>query len=165
MAKISDFNPNAVVVVRKRQGLKIGGRLYEQGQAVTDGCLSLRKRQQLFAQNHLCYPHELEGALEDSKQRQADNVEGLEGDGTGDQMSEDGVRTNNEAAADEAADDSRPEGYVEEEADDESEEDKSEDESEDDAEGDDDKSGEEGSEEPSKPVVASKKKRTRKKKS
>ena len=60
MANVKDFNPNAVLVVRGRRGLRIGGRLYQQGAAVADDCLSMRKRQQLFAQNYLCYPHDLD---------------------------------------------------------------------------------------------------------
>lgn len=162
MAKMRDFNPRAVLVVRKASGLSLGGRRYLQGQVVGDDCVSLRKRQQLYRQNFLCYPHDLpDGAAEAAEAREAaangEQPEGLEGDGTGDQLSEDGVRTNNEANADAEADASRPEGS-EEEADDAAK-----------SEGDDeDNSGEEGSEEPSEPVASkkkAKKKRTRKPKS
>ena len=72
MAKMRDFNPKAVLVVRKASGMSLGGRRYLQGQPVRDDCISLRKRQQLFGQNYLCYPHDLkENAFEDAKVREA----------------------------------------------------------------------------------------------
>ena len=97
MANVKDFNPKAVLVVRKKQGLKIGGRLYEKGEPVSDDCITLRKKLQLFKQGFLCYPHDLQIAKE------APSKELPEGE----QMSEDGVRTNDEARADAEADASR----------------------------------------------------------
>lgn len=60
MARLKDFNPKGVVVVRRQSGLSLGGRLYERGEAVDDDCISLRKKLQLYRQNILCHPYEIE---------------------------------------------------------------------------------------------------------
>lgn len=146
MANMRDFNPKAVVVVRKASGLSLNGRRYLQGEAISDDCISLRKRMQLYKQNFLCYPHDLpENAAADAEAREnSPSVEGLEGDGSGNEMSEDGIRTNMEANADAEAEASRPEVESDE----------------DETEGSDDED-EAGSPEP---VKSSKKKQRRKKK-
>ena len=60
MARTTGFNPKAVLVARKSRGLDLGGKHYEQGEAIDDDCISFRKRRQLYAQNHVCHPHELD---------------------------------------------------------------------------------------------------------
>ncbi len=61
MASTKDFNPKAPLVVRKARGMKLNGRQYNQGDPIEDDTLSMRKRQQLYSQNYLCYAYELEG--------------------------------------------------------------------------------------------------------
>ncbi len=60
MARTTGFNPKAVLVARKSRGLALAGKRYEQGEAIDDDCISFRKRRQLYAQNLVCHPHELD---------------------------------------------------------------------------------------------------------
>lgn len=60
MARTKGFNPKAVLVARKSRGLSLGGKRYEQGDAIDDDCITFRKRRQLYAQNLVCHPHELD---------------------------------------------------------------------------------------------------------
>lgn len=62
MAKSRDYNPKGAVVVKKARGLKIGGKSYAQGEVISDDCISLRKRMQLYKQNFICHPWEVEKA-------------------------------------------------------------------------------------------------------
>lgn len=79
MALGKDFNPKGVLVARKSGGLALGGRRYAQGEAISDDCISLRKKQQLYKQNLVCHPHEVSASsqpaapelTEEQKQAQA----------------------------------------------------------------------------------------------
>ncbi len=62
MAQLKDFNPKAVVVVRRQSGLSLGGQFYGRGDVIDDDSLSVRKKLQLYRQNILCHPHEIEEA-------------------------------------------------------------------------------------------------------
>jgi len=76
MAQLKDFNPKAVVVVRRQSGLSLGGQHYGRGEIIDDDCISVRKKLQLYRQNILCHPHE----IEDAKRAVVTPVEKIEPD-------------------------------------------------------------------------------------
>jgi hypothetical protein len=53
------FDPKGTLVVAKGDGLRFGGRTYNQGEPITDPTLTMRKARQLYFQNKLCYDYEL----------------------------------------------------------------------------------------------------------
>jgi len=77
MARTSGFNPKAVLVARKSRGLDLGGRHYEQGEVIDDDCISFRKRRQLYAQNHVCHPHELDKSVPAEVEEDKNLADGL----------------------------------------------------------------------------------------
>tara|TARA_R100001086_G_scaffold240819_1_gene167308 strand:+ start:168 stop:665 length:498 start_codon:yes stop_codon:yes gene_type:complete len=163
MADMKTFNPKGVLVSRKAKPLSLGGRRYNQGDAIEDDCISFRKRRQLYEQNVVCHPHELEAlqdtqaanaaaALEDATQEEMEERADAEAEASREALRAEGKEVTE--TADPAVLD--PEPVTEPTGEEPGE-----------GEGDDEKSGEEGSEEPSKPVASkkpSKKKRVRKKK-
>ena len=137
MALGKDFNPKGVLVARKSGGLALGGRRYAQGEAISDDCISLRKKQQLYKQNLVCHPHEISAAALPAapelteEQKQAQAKKDADAQAVADKEAEDAKAAEAEAEAEK---------------------------------GDDDNSGEEGSsEEPSDPPVVVAEKTSRKK--
>lgn len=60
MAQLKNYNPKALVVVRRQSGLSLGGEFYARGEVIDDDCISVRKKLQLYRQNILCHPHEVD---------------------------------------------------------------------------------------------------------
>lgn len=58
MPTAKTFNPKGVLVARRVEGIKLGGRHYPQGKPI--GLLGYRKALQLYTLGHVCHPNELE---------------------------------------------------------------------------------------------------------